>query len=51
MMTRDPDKFFNYFRMTPVVFNELLALVGPHLQKREVENYLSPAERLAMTIR
>lgn len=51
MMAQDPEKFFNYFRMTPRVFNELLAQVGPGLQRRPVVGYLCPGERLAMTLR
>ena len=51
MMAEDPQKFFNYLRMTPALFNELLAQVGPALQRREVPGHLCPGQRLSLTLR
>jgi len=51
MMERDPEQFFEYLRMTPDTFSELLAIVRPYLQRRRVDAYLCPGERLALTLR
>ncbi|KAK3931612.1 Putative nuclease [Frankliniella fusca] len=50
MMEDDPEMFFEHFRMTPQVFNELLARLTPYLQKRPMHMYLPPGERLALTL-
>ncbi|KYN14594.1 hypothetical protein ALC57_13207 [Trachymyrmex cornetzi] len=36
MQTTDREEFFNYFRMTPELFEELLSLVGPLIDKQEL---------------
>jgi len=36
MQTTDREKFFNYFRMTSVLFEELLALVELHIYKTRI---------------
>ena len=36
MQTTDHEKFFNYFRMTSELFEELLALVGLRIYKTRV---------------
>ena len=49
----DSRRFFQYFRMEPNVFDQLLCIVGPALQRKNT-NYrdaLSPAHRLAITLR
>ncbi|KAJ1526427.1 hypothetical protein ONE63_009561 [Megalurothrips usitatus] len=51
MAGEDPEMFFNYYRMTPRTFEELLARLRPELQRRPVTGYLSPGERLAVTVR
>lgn len=50
MLEDDPEVFFEYFRMTPEVFNELLARVAPLIQKRPQYMYIPPGERLALTL-
>ncbi|KAJ8971548.1 hypothetical protein NQ317_003202 [Molorchus minor] len=46
----DYEQYFKFMRMSPGVFNYLLDLVGPHLQKDRRGDSLSPGHRLAMTI-
>ncbi|KAJ8938701.1 hypothetical protein NQ318_007989 [Aromia moschata] len=43
--------FFVYTRMTPTLFEHLLQLVGPHLQKHSRRESLTPEQRLAITLR
>lgn len=50
MINEDPEFFFETFRMSPVVFEELLATVGPHLQKNSAREFLCPKERLLATL-
>lgn len=51
MQITDREKFFNYFRMTPEVFEELLTLIEPRIQKKEVCRILiSPRTRLQLTL-
>ncbi|KAK3911218.1 Putative nuclease [Frankliniella fusca] len=50
MLEVDPEVFFEYFRMTPEAFNELLARVAPLIQKRPQYMYIPPGERLALTL-
>ncbi|XP_063586006.1 uncharacterized protein LOC134763464 [Penaeus indicus] len=49
----DDDKFFDYFRMTQESFNELLAIIGPHIRKdsTHLRKSIPAEERLAMTLR
>ncbi|KAK3910287.1 Protein ALP1-like [Frankliniella fusca] len=53
MREHDPEKFFNYFRMTPAMFDELHARVRPHLERRELRGVaqVDTGERLALTLR
>lgn len=52
MQITDREKFFNYFRMTPEVFEELLTLIGPRIQKKEVCRIpISLRTRLQLTLR
>ncbi|XP_064108616.1 uncharacterized protein LOC135216990 [Macrobrachium nipponense] len=49
----DDDKFFDYFRMTQESFNELLAIIGPHIRKdsTHLRKSIPAEERLAITLR
>ena len=49
----DKDYFFRCFRMSPVVFEELLAMIGPHITKQQTKfrDPISPSERLCVTLR
>ena len=52
-MRLDSSRFKQYFRMTPTVFDELLNLIGTHIQ-RENTSYrkcIEPGQRLAITLR
>jgi len=52
MQLNDPDKYFNYFRMSPETFQRLLALVGPCITKQEcIREPISPRTRLEVTLR
>lgn len=52
MQTTDREKFFNYFRMTPELFEELLTLVGPRIEKQELCRIpISSRTRLQLTLR
>lgn len=45
-------RFHNYFRMSTMQYEELLAIVGPHLEKQyTVRQPISAAERLTLTLR
>lgn len=48
-----PQKFFNYFRMSVVSFDELLRIVGSKItfQKTNMRSPVGPEQRLAVTIR
>ncbi|KAG0712999.1 Protein ALP1-like [Chionoecetes opilio] len=51
--TTDPTSFHGAYRMTPATFDELLALVGPHIVK-QTTNFRDPvgvSERLGITLR
>lgn len=53
MKLENDEMFFNYMRMTPNMFDNLLSKVGPLIQKAET-NWRTPipaAARLAMTLR
>lgn len=44
--------FFNYFRMTPSQFENLLTIVGPKIKKQSLyREAISEAERLSLTLR
>ena len=51
MRLTDHEMFFNYTRMTPNVFDDLLRLVGPFLKKSSQRESVSPGERLTITLR
>lgn len=45
-------RFRNYFRMSTMQYEELLAIVGPHLEKQYVvREPINAAERLSLTLR
>ncbi|XP_018376371.1 PREDICTED: uncharacterized protein LOC108769727 [Trachymyrmex cornetzi] len=45
-------RFHNYFRMSATQYEELLSIVGPHLEKQYVvREPISAAERLTLTLR
>ena len=48
---QDPDKFKEYFRMTPATFNHLLLTVQPIIEKKTTNwrKPIPPEERLAVT--
>ena len=51
-LRRWPDRFKNYMRMTPNLFDELVLLVEPFLTHGDTHRSpIGTAERLAMTIR
>ena len=48
----DPSIFHNYMRMSPSMFEELLLMVGPSIQKIHfLREPISAKQRLAITIR
>jgi hypothetical protein len=49
----DEQRFFQYFRMTPETFENLLHIVGPHIRKQTTNyrNPISPQQRLAICFR
>ena len=49
----DQQSFFNFLRMPPEMFDELLNRVGPRIQKRDTifRKALEPGLKLAITIR
>jgi len=52
MQLDDPDKYFNYFRMSHKTFEELLRLVGPHIEKQDTFRTPIPSRtRLEITLR
>jgi len=51
MRETDPDKFYNFMRMTPECFDRVLELVSPFLHKRSWRKFIEPGERLAITLR
>ena len=46
----DDARFHQYFRMTPSKFEELLAMVGPHIQRMNTpyRRSIEPGERLTI---
>ena len=53
MRLRDHEMFFNYFRMIPSMFDELLRLVGPSVVKKatNLREPISAEIRLPITLR
>ncbi|XP_018403201.1 PREDICTED: putative nuclease HARBI1 [Cyphomyrmex costatus] len=52
MQLSDKEKYFNYLRMSPTMFNELLTIVGPRIEKQKVvRNPISAKTRLHVTVR
>ena len=49
----DDQRFFQYFRMTPETFENLLAIVGSHIRKQTTNyrNPISPQQRSAICLR
>lgn len=50
----DPDKFFNFFRMSVSAFDKLISTyLGTKLLKmdRNMQKAISPAEKLAVTLK
>ena len=49
----DTTSFFNYLRMQPAMFDEILKIVGPRIQKKDtnLRKCLDPGLKLAITIR
>ncbi|XP_056416063.1 uncharacterized protein LOC130357395 [Hyla sarda] len=52
-LRRYPDKFYNFVRMPMEAFDNLLAIVGPHLQRyhTHLRKAISPMEHLLITLR
>lgn len=50
---RYPEKFFEYFRMSVISFDELLRRIRPHItkQKTTFRNPISAEQRLTITLR
>lgn len=52
MVTEDRDKFVNYFRMDPAIFEKLHGLIGPSIEKQSVVREAIPSiTRLHITLR
>ncbi|KMQ85193.1 nuclease harbi1-like protein, partial [Lasius niger] len=52
MRLGDAEKYFNYLRMSPIIFTELLNIVGPLIEKQHVVRQPIPARtRLEVTVR
>ncbi|XP_011858988.1 PREDICTED: uncharacterized protein LOC105556501 [Vollenhovia emeryi] len=52
METEDKGKFINYFRMDPIIFKELLKIIGPFIVKQHViREPIPPETRLHITLR
>jgi len=52
MEIEDKIKFGNYFRMNPIIFQELLKLIGPSIVKQYViRDPIPPETRLHITLR
>ncbi|KAJ8912353.1 hypothetical protein NQ315_014720 [Exocentrus adspersus] len=47
----DPYIFFNFTRMSPASFDNLLLIVGPYLQRNSMREPISPGCRLAIALR
>ena len=53
LMLHDHAYFFNYFRMSPSCFEDLLSMVAPKIKKNatKMREPIPPAERLCVTLR
>jgi len=53
LRVEDQASFFNFLRMPPEMFDELLARIGPRIQKQDTRyrKALEPGLKLAVTIR
>lgn len=53
LRNEDPASFFNFLRMPPAMFDELLARLVPLITKQDTHyrNAIEPGLKLAMTIR
>lgn len=52
MRLTDTEKYFNYLRMSPIQFEELLSLVGPDINRLNISREpINSAQRLACTLR
>lgn len=53
MRLSDQESFFNFYRMTPQMFDNLLSIVGPAINHSAVyvRKPLSAAEKLSLTLR
>ncbi|CAH1383585.1 unnamed protein product [Tenebrio molitor] len=52
MILTDHESYFNYMRMSPIMFEELLSIVGPSITKKcVIRKPILPAQRLAVTLR
>lgn len=47
----DPEQYYNFMRMWPVHFDELLERIEPFIKKTSWRKAISPGERLAITLR
>ncbi|XP_018404196.1 PREDICTED: uncharacterized protein LOC108780842, partial [Cyphomyrmex costatus] len=50
-LKEDADLFFRYTRMNVDIFNELLQMIRPYLQKTSLRTPICPEQRLAITLR
>ncbi|KAJ8953462.1 hypothetical protein NQ318_023581 [Aromia moschata] len=52
MRLNDPEKYFNYLRMTPLMFDKLLEIVGPQIERQcFVRDPIPVTTRLELTLR
>nr|XP_022903669.1 protein ANTAGONIST OF LIKE HETEROCHROMATIN PROTEIN 1-like [Onthophagus taurus] len=51
MRLSDPESFFNFYRMSPSLFDKLLGYIYNDIKKEDVHNAIKPSERLALTLR
>jgi len=53
LRVEDPQSFFNYFRMEPAMFDELVQRVGPRIEKQDtnMRKALLTGLKLAITVR
>ena len=53
LLYEDPASYFNFLRVSPDIFNELLDMLGPRITKKRhsVSKALEPGLKLAMTMR
>lgn len=48
--SNDVEQFFKYTRMTPKMFEYILRLVTPYIERRAAVDMICPSQRLAMTL-